>query len=166
MHQQRCSQWSLLYLFLEEIHFGRAALAHLEASCCGSAVGVAVGPRSRTDYPGVAASAVQTRENRCRRRSAAASIAMSRTMSSNIVSEWLRSLHLAKYAESFIDNGYDDLEICKQVSSCNNNVVYTIKIVGELGKTYAAKMMVRVLHMKFIIFGYSSKHYFTRCGKK
>lgn len=33
----------------------------------------------------------------------------------NIVSEWLRSLHLGQYAESFIDNGYDDLEICKQV---------------------------------------------------
>ncbi|KRT85229.1 Sterile alpha motif containing protein [Oryctes borbonicus] len=33
----------------------------------------------------------------------------------NIVAEWLRSLHLGQYAESFIDNGYDDLEICKQV---------------------------------------------------
>ncbi|CAG9795103.1 unnamed protein product [Diatraea saccharalis] len=33
----------------------------------------------------------------------------------NIVVEWLRSLHLGQYAESFIDNGYDDLEICKQV---------------------------------------------------
>lgn len=36
-------------------------------------------------------------------------------MASNIVMEWLRSLHLGQYAESFIDNGYDDLEICKQV---------------------------------------------------
>lgn len=36
-------------------------------------------------------------------------------MSGNIVAEWLRSLHLGQYAESFIDNGYDDLEICKQV---------------------------------------------------
>ncbi|KAJ9582773.1 hypothetical protein L9F63_022884, partial [Diploptera punctata] len=36
-------------------------------------------------------------------------------MSSNIVVEWLRSLHLGQYSESFIDNGYDDLEICKQV---------------------------------------------------
>lgn len=36
-------------------------------------------------------------------------------MASNIVAEWLRSLHLGQYAESFIDNGYDDLEICKQV---------------------------------------------------
>lgn len=36
-------------------------------------------------------------------------------MANNIVAEWLRSLHLGQYAESFIDNGYDDLEICKQV---------------------------------------------------
>ena len=36
-------------------------------------------------------------------------------MASNIVVEWLRSLHLGQYAESFLDNGYDDLEICKQV---------------------------------------------------
>ncbi|KAF2895056.1 hypothetical protein ILUMI_11117 [Ignelater luminosus] len=40
---------------------------------------------------------------------------MSRTTNSNIVTEWLRSLHLGQYADSFIDNGYDDLEICKQV---------------------------------------------------
>lgn len=36
-------------------------------------------------------------------------------MATNIVVEWLRSLHLGQYSESFIDNGYDDLEICKQV---------------------------------------------------
>lgn len=34
---------------------------------------------------------------------------------SNIVCEWLRALGLPQYAESFLDNGYDDLEICKQV---------------------------------------------------
>lgn len=37
------------------------------------------------------------------------------TTTGNIVVEWLRSLHLGQYAESFLDNGYDDLEICKQV---------------------------------------------------
>ncbi|XP_053603590.1 uncharacterized protein LOC128671271 isoform X4 [Plodia interpunctella] len=40
---------------------------------------------------------------------------MASSTTSNIVVEWLRSLHLGQYAESFIDNGYDDLEICKQV---------------------------------------------------
>ncbi|XP_043924796.1 sterile alpha motif domain-containing protein 5 [Protopterus annectens] len=36
-------------------------------------------------------------------------------MSSNIVYEWLRALQLCQYAESFMDNGYDDLEVCKQI---------------------------------------------------
>ncbi|KAL4233577.1 sterile alpha motif [Mactra antiquata] len=33
----------------------------------------------------------------------------------NIVENWLKSLDLAKYTQAFLDNGYDDLEICKQV---------------------------------------------------
>ncbi|XP_070568196.1 SAM and SH3 domain-containing protein 1-like isoform X4 [Ptychodera flava] len=36
-------------------------------------------------------------------------------MAGNIVEEWLRSMDLLQYAEAFVDNGYDDLEICKQV---------------------------------------------------
>ncbi|KAG5669798.1 hypothetical protein PVAND_000091 [Polypedilum vanderplanki] len=34
---------------------------------------------------------------------------------SNIVCEWLKALGLSQYSQSFLDNGYDDLEICKQV---------------------------------------------------
>uniref|UniRef100_A0A8D3ATW5 Sterile alpha motif domain-containing protein 5 n=1 Tax=Scophthalmus maximus TaxID=52904 RepID=A0A8D3ATW5_SCOMX len=33
----------------------------------------------------------------------------------NLVLEWLSELHLSQYVESFIDNGYDDLEVCKQI---------------------------------------------------
>lgn len=33
----------------------------------------------------------------------------------NLVLEWLSKLHLAQYVEAFIDNGYDDLEVCKQI---------------------------------------------------
>ncbi|XP_062406476.1 SAM and SH3 domain-containing protein 1a isoform X2 [Sardina pilchardus] len=33
----------------------------------------------------------------------------------NIVYEWLRTLQLVQYMEAFIDNGYDDLEVCKQI---------------------------------------------------
>ena len=32
-----------------------------------------------------------------------------------IVGEWLRTLGLVGYTEAFVDNGYDDLEICKQI---------------------------------------------------
>lgn len=33
----------------------------------------------------------------------------------NIVCEWLKYLDLVQYYESFVDNGYDDLEMCKQI---------------------------------------------------
>lgn len=32
-----------------------------------------------------------------------------------IVQDWLKSMRLAVYSEAFLDNGYDDLEICKQI---------------------------------------------------
>ncbi|XP_028653713.2 SAM and SH3 domain-containing protein 1a isoform X6 [Erpetoichthys calabaricus] len=38
-------------------------------------------------------------------------------MSTSIVYEWLRTLQLCQYAESFLDNGYDDLEVCKQIGN-------------------------------------------------
>ena len=31
------------------------------------------------------------------------------------VEDWLRSLGLLTYTEAFIDNGYDDFDICKQI---------------------------------------------------
>ncbi|XP_049917998.1 SAM and SH3 domain-containing protein 1 isoform X2 [Epinephelus moara] len=37
------------------------------------------------------------------------------TQGPNLVLEWLSKLHLSQYVESFIDNGYDDLEVCKQI---------------------------------------------------
>ncbi|XP_037699562.1 sterile alpha motif domain-containing protein 5 isoform X1 [Choloepus didactylus] len=36
-------------------------------------------------------------------------------MGSSVVYEWLRALRLAQYAQSFVDNGYDDLEVCRQI---------------------------------------------------
>ena len=33
------------------------------------------------------------------------------------MAEWLKTLNLDEHIESFIDNGYDDLEICKQISA-------------------------------------------------
>ncbi|XP_066557125.1 SAM and SH3 domain-containing protein 1 isoform X3 [Amia ocellicauda] len=33
----------------------------------------------------------------------------------SIVYEWLKTLQLCQYVESFVDNGYDDLEVCKQI---------------------------------------------------
>ncbi|XP_077076189.1 SAM and SH3 domain-containing protein 1a isoform X3 [Siphateles boraxobius] len=35
----------------------------------------------------------------------------------NIVYEWLKTLQLCQYVETFVDNGYDDLEVCKQIGN-------------------------------------------------
>ncbi|XP_016845914.1 uncharacterized protein LOC100124271 isoform X2 [Nasonia vitripennis] len=49
------------------------------------------------------------------------------SIASNIVVEWLHSLHLGEYAESFLDNGYDDLEICKQISEPDLDAIGVFK---------------------------------------
>ncbi|KAJ8917208.1 hypothetical protein NQ315_012700 [Exocentrus adspersus] len=58
--------------------------------------------------------------------------------SSNIVAEWLRSLCLGQYAESFMDNGYDDLEICKQVGDPD------LDAIGVLNPTHRARLLQSV----------------------
>ncbi|XP_014608683.1 PREDICTED: uncharacterized protein LOC106789193 isoform X2 [Polistes canadensis] len=60
------------------------------------------------------------------------------TMASNIVVEWLRSLHLGQYSESFIDNGYDDLEICKQIGDPD------LDAIGVLNLTHRSRLLQSV----------------------
>ncbi|KAI4481174.1 hypothetical protein M0804_009800 [Polistes exclamans] len=59
-------------------------------------------------------------------------------MASNIVVEWLRSLHLGQYSESFIDNGYDDLEICKQIGDPD------LDAIGVLNLTHRSRLLQSV----------------------
>jgi len=66
-------------------------------------------------------------------------------MSETVVDDWLRSIGLAHYAQSFIDNGYDDLDVCRQIGepdldaigvldAADRNVV--LRAVGELIRQY------------------------------
>ncbi|XP_050343235.1 uncharacterized protein LOC126768881 isoform X6 [Nymphalis io] len=66
---------------------------------------------------------------------------MASSTTGNIVVEWLRSLHLGQYSESFIDNGYDDLEICKQVGEPD------LDAIGVLNPAHRQRLLhsVRVL---------------------
>ncbi|XP_052740830.1 uncharacterized protein LOC112055865 isoform X3 [Bicyclus anynana] len=66
---------------------------------------------------------------------------MATSTTGNIVIEWLRSLHLGQYSESFIDNGYDDLEICKQVAEPD------LDAIGVLNPTHRQRLLhsVRIL---------------------
>lgn len=59
-------------------------------------------------------------------------------MASNIVVEWLRSLHLGQYSESFIDNGYDDLEICKQIGDPD------LDAIGVFNQKHRARLLQSV----------------------
>uniref|UniRef100_A0A182N5L3 Sterile alpha motif domain-containing protein 5 n=1 Tax=Anopheles dirus TaxID=7168 RepID=A0A182N5L3_9DIPT len=63
---------------------------------------------------------------------------------SNIVCEWLRALGLGQYAESFLDNGYDDLEICKQVGDPD------LDAIGVQNPAHRSKLLksVRLLREK------------------
>lgn len=40
-----------------------------------------------------------------------------------IVSEWLKNLGLGKYTTAFYDNGYDELELCKQIGEDDLNAI-------------------------------------------
>ena len=57
---------------------------------------------------------------------------------SNIVCEWLKALGLSQYAQSFLDNGYDDLEICKQVGDPD------LDAIGVQNPTHRHKLLKSV----------------------
>ena len=64
-----------------------------------------------------------------------------------IVEEWLRSLNLVHYTQAFLDNGYDDLEVCKQIGDADldaigvddlchrSDILGAVKILKEKGGT-------------------------------
>ncbi|KAH8420729.1 hypothetical protein KR222_003233 [Zaprionus bogoriensis] len=41
----------------------------------------------------------------------------------NIVCEWLRTVGLPQYGDSFLENGYDELEICKQIGEIDLDAI-------------------------------------------
>jgi hypothetical protein len=69
-------------------------------------------------------------------------------MEDNIVEEWLRSLNLVHYTQAFLDNGYDDLEICKQIGdpdldaigvdeeSHRKDILKAVQVLREKGGTH------------------------------
>ena len=44
---------------------------------------------------------------------------------------WLSSLDLSEYYSSFLDNGYDDLEICKKVIITVAPTNYYLSIISD-----------------------------------
>ncbi|KAH8346627.1 hypothetical protein KR084_007130 [Drosophila pseudotakahashii] len=62
----------------------------------------------------------------------------------NIVCEWLRTIGLAHYGESFLENGYDELEICKQIGEID------LDAIGVDNPSHRGKLLksVRMLREK------------------
>ncbi|KAH8284343.1 hypothetical protein KR018_004048 [Drosophila ironensis] len=62
----------------------------------------------------------------------------------NIVCEWLRTIGMGQYGDSFLDNGYDELEICKQIGEID------LDAIGVDNPSHRGKLLknVRMLREK------------------
>lgn len=63
-------------------------------------------------------------------------------MDANIVENWLRSLNMVQYTQSFLDNGYDDLEICKQIGPED------LDAIGVLRADHREEVLAAVQHLR------------------
>lgn len=63
-------------------------------------------------------------------------------MSDNIVANWLGSLNLDYYTQAFFDNGYDELEICKQIGDAD------LDAIGVTKSAHRDKILRAVLKLK------------------
>ena len=60
----------------------------------------------------------------------------------NIVCEWLKALGVAQYGQSFLDNGYDDLEICKQIGDPD------LDAIGVVDAQHRQKLLTSIRHLR------------------
>uniref|UniRef100_A0A8C4NCU5 Sterile alpha motif domain-containing protein 5 n=1 Tax=Eptatretus burgeri TaxID=7764 RepID=A0A8C4NCU5_EPTBU len=44
-------------------------------------------------------------------------------MAANVVAAWLQALRLPQYTSSFLDNGYDDLEVCRHIEDADLDAI-------------------------------------------
>ncbi|XP_076013616.1 SAM and SH3 domain-containing protein 1 [Genypterus blacodes] len=73
----------------------------------------------------------------------------------NLVFEWLSRLNLAQYVESFVDNGYDDLEVCKQIGEPD------LDAIGVHVEYHRHKLLIAVQRLKEEDKWKSPGYYFT-----
>ncbi|XP_041928844.1 SAM and SH3 domain-containing protein 1 isoform X1 [Alosa sapidissima] len=73
----------------------------------------------------------------------------------SIVFEWLKALQLCQYVESFVDNGYDDLEVCKQIGEPD------LDAIGVFNSHHRIKVLNAVSRLKEEDKKLAPGHYFT-----
>uniref|UniRef100_A0A8C6TG43 Sterile alpha motif domain-containing protein 5 n=1 Tax=Neogobius melanostomus TaxID=47308 RepID=A0A8C6TG43_9GOBI len=77
------------------------------------------------------------------------------TQGPNLVLEWLSKLHLSQYVEAFIDNGYDDLEVCKQIGEPD------LDAIGVRIQYHRHRLLTAVRRLKQDEIRKSPPYYFT-----
>ncbi|XP_056152307.1 sterile alpha motif domain-containing protein 5-like [Lampris incognitus] len=73
----------------------------------------------------------------------------------NLVFEWLSALHLNQYVESFVDNGYDDLEVCKQIGELD------LDAIGVHVQYHRKRLLQAVSRLREETGNKSAGYYFT-----
>ncbi|XP_053191793.1 SAM and SH3 domain-containing protein 1 isoform X1 [Scomber japonicus] len=73
----------------------------------------------------------------------------------DLVLDWLSKLNLSQYVESFIDNGYDDLEVCKQIGEPD------LDAIGVRVQYHRHRLLTAVQQLKEEDKRKSSGYYFT-----
>ncbi|XP_022293700.2 SAM and SH3 domain-containing protein 1-like isoform X5 [Crassostrea virginica] len=63
-------------------------------------------------------------------------------MTDNIVEDWLKSIDLEIYTEAFLDNGYDELEVCKQIGEPD------LDAIGVTNETHREIILQAVIKIK------------------
>jgi len=54
-------------------------------------------------------------------------------MSRGVVETWLETLGLDCYSQSFIDNGYDDLDVCRQIGDADLDAIGVTSLGDRAG---------------------------------
>ena len=69
--------------------------------------------------------------------------------------DWLSTLKLSQYVEAFVDNGYDDLEVCKQIGEPD------LDAIGVRVEYHRHRLLSAVARLREADHRKSPGHYFT-----
>ncbi|CAL8293075.1 unnamed protein product, partial [Arctogadus glacialis] len=77
------------------------------------------------------------------------------TQGTTLVFDWLSTLKLSQYVEAFVDNGYDDLEVCKQIGEPD------LDAIGVRVEYHRHRLLSAVARLREADHRKSPGHYFT-----
>uniref|UniRef100_UPI00358F3060 SAM and SH3 domain-containing protein 1-like n=1 Tax=Myxine glutinosa TaxID=7769 RepID=UPI00358F3060 len=67
-------------------------------------------------------------------------------MAANVVAAWLQALRLPQYTSSFLDNGYDDLEVCRHIEDADLDAIGVTSLLHRRAiRTAVARLRTQAL---------------------